>query len=84
MKESVSLLFSPDSTEAGDVAVHPDVFEAPLGRLRLRGVALAHVVHGEHVLLAELSVVVEVDLCVEANHWRDGGAGDALKARLRQ
>lgn len=66
--------FPPICTKAGDVAVHADVFEAPLCRLRLYGVALAHVVHGEHVLLAELGVVVKVDLGIEANHWEDGGA----------
>jgi len=57
-------------TKAGDVSVQPDVFEVPLGRRRLRGVALRLVVHGEHRLLAELGVVVEADLRVEANHWR--------------
>lgn len=57
-------------TKAGDVSIQPDVFEVPLGRRRLGGVALRLVVHGEHRLLAELGVVVEADLRVEANHWR--------------
>ena len=59
---------SCDRTETGDVSVQSDVFQVPLGRLRLGGVALRHVVHGKHRLLTELCVVVKVDFGVEANH----------------
>lgn len=77
-------------TEAGDVSVQSDVFEVPLGRLRLRGVTLRHVVHGEHGSLAELGVVVKVDLGIKANHWRDGettkgrvGNTDGSRGRIK-
>lgn len=58
-------------TKAGNISVQSDIFEVPLGCLHLCGVALSHVVHGEHGFLTELGVVVEVDLCIKANHWKD-------------
>ena len=61
-------LFSAILTKTGNVSIQPNIFEAPLCCLRLRGVGLAHVIHGKHVFLAELGVVVKVDLRIEANH----------------
>lgn len=58
-------------TKAGNVPIQSDIFEVPLGCLHLCGVALSHVVHGEHSLLTELSIVIKVDLSIKANHWRD-------------
>lgn len=61
-------------TKAGDVSVEADVLQVPLSRLGLQGVALAHVVHGEHRFLTELGVVVEIDFGVKANHcWERSG-----------
>lgn len=61
-------------TKAGDVPVEADVLEVPLSCLHLQGVALGHVVHGKHVFLTELCVVVEIDFGIKANHcggWKD-------------
>lgn len=59
-------------TKAGNVSIHSNIFEVPLCCLHLCGVALSHVVHGKHVFLTELSVVVKVDFSVKTNHWEDG------------
>ncbi len=59
-------------TKAGNVSIQADIFEVPLGCLHLCGVALSHVVHGEHGFLTELGVVVKVDLSIKANHWQKG------------
>lgn len=66
-------VFSGKRTKAGDVPVQSDVLQVPLGSLRLGGVGLRHVVHGEHRLLTELCVVVKVDFGVEANHLGERG-----------
>lgn len=70
-------------TKTCNVSIQSNIFEVPLGCLHLRGVALRHVVHGEHGLLTELSIVIKVDLGIKANHWgKDMKNGKTTKKGL--
>lgn len=71
-------------TKAGNVPIQSDIFKVPLCCSHLRGVGLRHVIHGKHVFLTELSVVIKVDLSIKANHYGKGWVKDSNGGKIEQ
>ena len=54
--------------ETSDITIHADVVEAKLLSFNFTGISFGIIAHGKDILLAVCSVVVEVDLGIEADN----------------